>query len=89
MDKSGANRKVGNEKTDRVEGHPRGRARLPVVRSREKSDGQTLICFGGIETHPDLFCGGCGALLAGGTLLSDIGHDALKCNACGSFNIAS
>ena len=60
-----------------------------VVRSREKSDGQTLICFGGIETHPDLFCGGCGALLAGGTLLSDIGHDALKCNACGSFNIAS
>ena len=59
-----------------------------VVASRDPKDKETIIMFTGVETLPDLHCGNCGVLLAGGTAMEEVAGKALLCNGCGLYNIA-
>lgn len=60
-----------------------------AVRERQAKDRGTILQFKGIDVYTDLFCGGCGALLAAGTPPVEIGSDVLKCPACGALNVSA
>lgn len=53
----------------------------------EKS-GEGSTIFQGLETGVSQDCGSCGAPLIVGLSIDQVQNIALKCNACGSFNLA-
>lgn len=57
---------------------------MPIIENPNRE--QTFVMFRGIETFPDLRCGGCKAPLAVGYSPWEIRGNALLCNGCGACN---